>query len=82
MEAGVFVEFGVEGYAELIVLVGSDDAGRADKRQRRFAVDAGYLPLGSKAAELPAVGIALDKYIHGCQTRRAFIVMGGKVVSQ
>ena len=99
MEAGVFVEFGVEGYAELIVLAGSDDAaidfgqglgvavdlddaGRADKRHRRFAVDAGYLPLGSKAAELPAVGIALDKYIHGCQTRRAFIVMGGKVVSQ
>ena len=99
MEAGVFVEFGVECYAELIVLAGSDDAaidfgqglgvaadlddaGRADKRQRHFTVDAGYLPLGSKAAELPAVGIALDKYIHGCQTRRAFIVMGGKVVSQ
>lgn len=36
----------------------------------------------TKAAELPAVGIALDKYIHGCQTRRALIVMGGKVVSQ
>ena len=26
MEAGVFVEFGVEGYAELVVLAGGDDA--------------------------------------------------------
>ena len=59
-----------------------DDAGRADKRQRHFTVDAGYLSLGSKAAELSAVGIALDKYIHGCQTRRALIVMGGKVARQ
>ena len=59
-----------------------DDAGRADKRQRHFSVDAGYLPLGSKAAELPAVGIALDKYIHGCQTRRALIVVGGKIACQ
>ena len=99
MEAGVFIEFGVEGYAELVALAGSDDAaidfgqglgvavdlddaGCADKRQRRFTVDAGYLPFGSKAAELPAVGIALDKYIHGCQTRRALIVMGGKVARQ
>ena len=58
MEAGVFVEFGVEGYAELVVLAGGDDAaidfgqglgiavdlddaGRADKRQRHFTVDAG-----------------------------------------
>ena len=99
MEVCVFVEFGVEGYAELVVLTGGDDstvdfgqglgvavdlddAGRADKRQRYLAVDAGYLPLGSKAAELSAVGIALNEYIHGCQTRRALIVMGGKVVSQ
>lgn len=26
MEAGVFVEFGVEGYAELVALAGGDDA--------------------------------------------------------
>ena len=88
MEAGVFIEFGVEGLRRagcpggrrrcghrplpsLGVAVHFDDAGRADKRQRHFTVDAGYLPLGSKAAELPAVGIALDEYIHGCQTRRA-----------
>ena len=99
MEAGVFVEFGVEGYAELVVLAGGDDAaidfgqglgiavhlndaGGADKRQRHFTVDSGYLSLGSKAAELPAVGITLDKYIHGCQSRRALIVMDGKVVGQ
>ena len=99
MEAGVFVEFGVEGYAELVVLAGGDDAaidfgqglgiavhlndaGRADKRQRHFTVDAGYLPLGSKAAELPAVGIALDEHIHGCQARRPLIVVGGKVARQ
>ena len=25
MEAGVFVEFGVEGYAELVALTGGDD---------------------------------------------------------
>ena len=59
-----------------------DDAGRADKRQRHFTVDAGYLPLGSKAAELPAVGIALDEHIHGCQARRHLIVVGGKVARQ
>ena len=99
MEAGVFIEFGVEGYAELVALAGGDDAtidlcqglgvavdlddaGRADKRQRHFTVDAVYLSLGAKTAELSAIGIALDKYIHGCQTRRALIVMGGKVVSQ
>ena len=58
MEAGVFVEFGVEGYAELAALTGGDDtavdfrsglgiavdlddAGRADKRQWHFTVDAG-----------------------------------------
>ena len=99
MEAGILVEFGVEGYSELVALAGCDDAaidfgqglgiaahlddaGCADKRQRHFTVDAGYLPLGSKAAELPAVGIALDKYVHGCQTRRPLIVVGGKVMSQ
>ena len=59
-----------------------DDAGRTDKRQRHFTVDAGYLPLGSKAAELSAIGIALNEHIHGCQTRRALVVMGGKVMSQ
>ena len=26
MEAGVFIEFGVEGYAELVALAGGDDA--------------------------------------------------------
>lgn len=98
MEAGVFIEFGVEGYAELLpwraatmrpsdlcqglgVAVDLDDAGRADKRQRHFTVDARLPAPWCENAELPAVGIALDKYIHGCQTRRALIVMGGKVVS-
>lgn len=99
MEAGVVVEFGVEGHAELFALargddatidlcqglgvaVDLDDAGCADKRQWHFTVDAGYLPFGSKAAELSAVGIALDKYIHGRQTRRPLIVVGGKIARQ
>ena len=64
------------------IAVDLDDAGRADKRQRHLTVDAGDRSLSTKAAELPAVGISLDKYIHGCQTRRALIVMGGKIVSQ
>ena len=59
-----------------------DDAGRADKCQRHFTVDAVYLSLGAKTAELSAIGIALNEHIHGCQTRRALIVMSGKVVSQ
>ena len=61
------------------IAVHFDDAGRTDKRQRHFTVDAGYLPLGSKAAELPAVGIALNEHIHGCQARRPLIVVGGKI---
>ena len=83
MEAGVFVELGVEGDTELIVLtcgddaaidlcqglgvaVDLDDAGRADKRQRHFTVDAGHLALGAKTDELSAISDALNEYVHGC----------------
>ena len=58
MEADVFIEFRMEGYAELVALTGGDDtavdfgqglgvavdlddAGRTDKRQWHFTVDAG-----------------------------------------
>ena len=59
-----------------------DDAGCTDKRQRYLAIDSGHLSLGSKTAELSAVGVALDEHIHGRQTWRALIVMGGKIVRQ
>ena len=98
VDTQVVVELGVKGERELRALAGGDDVpidlgecvGARTHLDDPRRADEGHRDLAhalertdrAEAAELPAVGVALDLNVHGGDARRALIVVGSEPLGE